>query len=74
MFHEYDLYGTICHDYICNLYVVSIMLHLVLIFLHHDRDHISKQYCLLLDQTNFQIDPKSLKFMKNNYGKPEVCF
>lgn len=23
-------------------------------------------------QTNFQIDPKSLKFMKNNYGKPEL--
>ncbi|KAG4970701.1 hypothetical protein JHK85_037122 [Glycine max] len=23
-------------------------------------------------QTNFQIDPKSLKFMKNNYGKPEI--
>ena len=34
----------------------------------------SKQIFLLLDQTNCQIDPKSLKFRKNDYGKPEVCF
>ena len=34
----------------------------------------SKQIFLLLDQTNCLIDPKSLKFRKNDYGKPEVCF
>jgi hypothetical protein len=33
---------------------------------------ISKQFYLLLDQTNCQVDPRSLKFKKNIYGKPEV--
>lgn len=42
-------------------------------FLYHDIGHVSKQFILLLDQTNCQVDPKSLKFRKNNYGKPEVC-
>jgi hypothetical protein len=33
---------------------------------------ISKHNFSLLDQTNSQVHPRSLKFRKNIYGKPEV--
>lgn len=33
---------------------------------------VSKQFCLLLDQTNFHVNRRPLKFKKNIYGRPEV--
>jgi 4'-phosphopantetheinyl transferase len=35
---------------------------------------ISEHYCWILDQTNDRVDPRSLNFKKNGYGKPEVWF
>ena len=40
--------------------------------LHREVGVYLNKFCLLLDQTNSQVEPRSLKFKKNIYGKPEV--